>query len=435
MPYVDVVEPNGMKLLILPIYSFFNTGQVLTWIEAMATTGNLYMVVDVARALGRWIERAKANGECQDLIEEINTLHLWTSDLEYVIAEYSNCLTSFPNEIYYLTPTFLPKRSPFRRHLEAQALLHKTPPSKNFIERGHWHPFKCIKLPSSLSSDQGLKSGNLSRFTFNLRGSLVAFRGAHQVIVFSAHTGSVIRSFPFPKRQPTLVVFSLRSPVISITFSDDESQKIDLRTGFVIQDIPESSTHFSNSNGHGGRNSRSLSLRRESRELDARQRSLQLDNGQEYVNIPASYLEERTSAIGPDGIHALVTTDGNLKISNQHGIVLFSRWLKLDIETSESLFQGPLAAKTKANRLHAAKNGDTASLKEFQISEKSQSQLSTDAGANIDDVHYHCYDIGLQMTEDMVVGKILRELKCNNQKRYLFLPYRFNMLVRRAIWR
>jgi hypothetical protein len=422
MPYVDVVEPTGTKLLILPIYSFFHTGQILTWIEVMATTGNLYKVVDVARALERWIERVKTIGQAQDLMEEMNILLSWTSDLEQVIAEYSNCLNSFPNEIYYLTPAFLPKKSALRHQLKAQALLREDPPSVNFVERGHWQPFKCIKLLSSLTSDLGLKSGSLNRFTFNLRGSLVAFRGVHQVIVFSAHTGSVIRTFPFPKRQPTFVTFNPRSPIISIAFSDGESQKFDLRTGSIIQDGPESSTRFSNGNGHGGHSSRSVSLKRESRELDTPHRSLQLDNREEFVNIPASYLEERTSAVGPDGTFASVTTDGNFKVSDQYGNTLFSRWLKLDIETSESLLQGPLATKYKANRSHGTKNGDTASLKESQVSEKSQLQPSATDGVNIDDVHYRCYDISLQMMEDMTVSKVLRESKCNNQKRYTAFP-------------
>ena len=72
---INLAEINGMKLLIPPIYRFFQSGQVLAWIEVMATAHQLHKVLEITRDLRVWLGRAigrhfRSIGALEGLVRE-----------------------------------------------------------------------------------------------------------------------------------------------------------------------------------------------------------------------------------------------------------------------------------------------------------------------------------------------------------------------------
>ena len=416
MPYLELAEAEGMKFLVIPLYRFFQAGQVLVWIEVMATAKQLHVALEFAKGLRRWLDRIKQAEQNQyELVEKISVIYSWTKDLEYLVLEYNSCLKRFPGEVYFITPTFLPENSPLRSQIEALATLRGETPARNFSERNEWEPFKFLNLPASVTSDLSFISSSVSRFTFNLKGSLLAFRGANLVVVFSAYTGAVVGTFKFPRREIACVAFSPRSSMIAISFSTSESQLIDLHTGTLIQELSGPSTSYTN--GNGVKRNNSVSLGKSGKKLHTGQKSLELGPGTEEMNFAAAYLEERTSAVGPDGVHALLTTDGLFKVSDETGDTLFFRRIKVDIETYKQSLQRLATLKRSISGRWGAGNGSAKSLSSSRNSLVSE-KLSSIQYVYSGEVQYRCYDICTQMREDMVIDGLLQQSKPGGQKRY-----------------
>ena len=416
MPYLELAETEGMKFLVVPLYQFFQAGQVLTWIEVMATAKQLHTVLEFAKGLRRWLDRVKRAEQNQyEMVEKINVIHSWTKDLEHLVPEYNSCLKRFPSEVYFIAPAFLPEKSHLRSQIEALRTLRSPTSTKNFSERNEWEPFKFLNLPVSITSDPSFISSSLSRFTFNPKGSLLAFRGANQVIVFSAYTGAVVGTFKFPRREIACVAFSPRSSMIAVSFSTAESQLIDLDTGTLIQELSSPSTSYTN--GNGVKRNSSVSLGKGGKKLHNGHKSLELGLATEEMNFAAAYLEERTSAVGPDGVHALLTRDGIFKVSDETGDTLFFRRIRVDIETYKPSSQRLATLKRSISGRWGAGNGSSKSLSSSRnslVSEKLSSIQQIYSG----EVQYRCYDIGTHMREDIVIDSLLQQSALGGQKRY-----------------
>jgi hypothetical protein len=418
LPYIELAEPSGMTLLITPLYRFFKDGQVLTWIEVMATAKQLHVVLEFSKSLRRWVGCVGRTESPQDLLEKMNSIRSWTNDLEYILVEYSSCFKQYPNEIYYVAPGFLPNNSPFRSHFETINTLRNGSRTIKLPGRNEWEPFKVVKLPGPLTSNPDFISEEVSRFTFNQSGTLLAFRGAHQIIVLSTYTGAVVGTFQFPKREIVSVAFSPRSWILVISFTSSESQLLDLRSGSLIQE--PSSSSISNSNGV--RRNNSVSLGRGRKTLHSKEKSLELELRTEN-KFSTMRLEEQTSAVGPDGIHALLTKDGILKVSDQSGCVLFLRRIRVNIDPSKPTLQIPLTTLKRgmSERWRAGDTGSKSSATSTTSStEKTPSIQPRVIHGKIDKVHYKCHNIGTHKTEDVVVDKLLQQSNLGTQKRY---PY------------
>ena len=413
MPYLELVETEGMKSLVIPLYQFFQVGQALVWIEVMATTKQLHVVSEFAKGLRRWLDRVRRADQHQfEMIEKINVLRSWTHDLEHLVLEYNSCLKRFPSEVYFIAPTFLPAKSPLRSRIEALATLRGAIPATNFSERNEWEPFKFLNLPTLITSDPSFISSSLSRFTFNPKGSLLAFRGAHQVVVFSAYTGAVVGTFKFPKQEIACVAFSPRSSMLAVSFSTLESQLIDLHTGTLIQELSSPSTLYNI--GNGVKRNSSVSLGKGGKKLHTGHKSLELGPGTEEMNFAAMYLEERTSAVGPDGVHALLTRDGIFKVSDETGDTLFFRRIRVDIESYKPSSR---RLKHSISGRWGAGNGSLKSLSSSRNSLVSE-KLSSIQYVYSGEVQYRCYDIGTNMREDIVIDSLLQQSALGGQKRY-----------------
>jgi len=383
MSYVDMVEPDEMDFLVPHIHDLFESGRALTWIEVMGMLRHLHAAVEILKTLRRWTERAKRAGKPQDILENIETIKAWTIDLEHVVAEYHTCLKAYPNEIYYLSATLFPRNRPIRKRLETLTSRRGQELPVNFSERKDWEPFKCIRMPSSITGDPHFISNDLNRFTFNPEGSLIAFRGSRQVNILSAHTGASVCTFQFPNREPVSVIFAHNSSALAVSFSNAESQLIDIRTGNLIQKLPSSYRD-------------SLSL--PTTPLSHRGHQLEIPAGTEELSFVATLSEERTSAAGPNGIYASLNSQGFFNVSDQTGNTVYSRQIRMERE-----LQG----------------GQSDSGTGMAAAVKGKLGLPSSNSPNVDgDVKFKCYDIGTRMAEDIVISRLLSQLKSCDEKRY-----------------
>jgi len=414
---VSVAELVGLKSLIPLIYHFFDSGQSLTWIEVMATARQFHSLLEVIKLLPAWVDRASVVPHSSDLSEKLQAIRSWAIDLEFFLYNYVQCLKTFPNEVYFASPNFLPKNSRLRQQLKMLALSRAGPLSTNPFERDHWEPFQLLQLPNSVQRDSAFVSTDLTRFTFSPKGTVVAFRGAHQVIIFSAFSGNVVCSFQFGRREPTFVAFSPGTTMLGITFSNNDSRLLDLKTGKIIQEMRNSAINLA----RGLKRNNSISVGKNGKKLHTRHKSLDLSSEQESLNFSAIYLEERTSAVGPEGLHALLTCDGILSVSDEGGNTLFFRRIRLEetvrksssLQRSLTVLKRNLTSRSQVLRSLSERlpNSDAKTKRS-----KHRARFSWDGKfSEAPPVGYKCYDIGTREAEDLVVMKIVDKWRVENK--------------------
>ena len=82
---------------------------VLSWIEVIARTRNLVLLISTAKNLRTYLN-ARAN-ELTPLGKESRTIRGWTKDLVRIVAKFGNALISSPSAIYSLVVPFCPTES------------------------------------------------------------------------------------------------------------------------------------------------------------------------------------------------------------------------------------------------------------------------------------------------------------------------------------
>ena len=408
MPYLEILEADGIPAVIDPLHRFFQSGIVLTWIEVMATAKQLRIALETASALRRWADGVKKPVETQfpTLLDKLQAIHSWAKDVAFVIIQFAPCLKVHPNEIYYITPTFLPRGSLMRAELEQRRFEREKECVLNFFEREEWEPYKFVKLPVDVTSDPSFLSEDMARFSFNPKGSLLAYRGLHQVVVFAAYTSTVIATFQFPKRRIASASFARRMPHLLVTLMNGDSQTVDLRNGIIMEENPESS---SSSQSHGVS---SCSESRSNYSSSAR------------VSLATTFLEERAYAAGPDGLIASFSVEGIFRVSRETGDPLFSRKLQIDIpEKSNKPFNrgSTMIRRGLSKKWKNKKSDSTSDLTLASISEQQdlQERISTnDSPSNDKEIQFKCYDISTVTSEGIVMDRLLQECPTRNEKRF-----------------
>lgn len=396
---VNEVEINGMSVVIGPLHRFFQSGQVLTWIEVMAAAQQLHKLVEIVKDLRVWLVRAKTIGQAPELEEKMEIIRLWTIDLEFIMSEYALFLNIFPNEIYFIAPSFLPENSLLRQQLQVLASQRHERPTPDFISRSEREPYKFVRFPRSVTSDPSFAAEDVNRLTFSPKGSLLAFRGARQVVIFSAYTSAVLCTFHFPKREPAFVAFSPGSTMLAVSFSSTESRLLDLRTGRIIQEVREHKV----ASKSGIKRSISISLGKDAKKLYTQHKSHDVGSDSGQLNFAATYLEERTSAVGPEGVHALLTTDGVFKISEEEGNTLFFRRIILEGGRAKTSLQKSLSVLKRTWSGHRGKGEDK---KLIPGQESNTPKRLSFNGTKSDFASYKCHDIGTHEAEDIVFDRL-----------------------------
>ncbi|KAH0543071.1 hypothetical protein FGG08_002584 [Glutinoglossum americanum] len=90
------------------LYEFLDNN-VLSWIEHIASTGNLFVLTRTANSIKAYLQRhiqsSSPLGEFTHLVES------WVIDLQRIVAKFGTHLLSSPSAIYWLIPPFCPASS------------------------------------------------------------------------------------------------------------------------------------------------------------------------------------------------------------------------------------------------------------------------------------------------------------------------------------
>ncbi|KAH8891099.1 hypothetical protein GQ53DRAFT_823737 [Thozetella sp. PMI_491] len=95
--------------------TFFQSTACLAWIEAVATTGQLQVLSQTAKALSTYLDHTRRlNSEDSPLaqpIMEIEYLSTWSTELVRVVGKFGTHILQYPSCIYSLVPIFCPPAS------------------------------------------------------------------------------------------------------------------------------------------------------------------------------------------------------------------------------------------------------------------------------------------------------------------------------------
>ena len=94
---------------VLSLVDSFLRSNVLTWIEAIATTRNLMPMIYAARDLRTYFNSCAI--QRSPLGTVMQAIREWSSDLIRLVAKFSGALTSSPSAIYTIIPPFCPSDS------------------------------------------------------------------------------------------------------------------------------------------------------------------------------------------------------------------------------------------------------------------------------------------------------------------------------------
>jgi hypothetical protein len=147
--------------------------------------------------------------------------------------------------------------------------------------------------------------------------------------------------------------------------------------------------------------------------------SLGLGRGTEGMNFAPAYSEERTSAVGPGGVQAVLTKDGIFEVSDELGNLLFFRRIKLEVKISKPSRQRSLATlkRRMSGKWLERKQSNSTSTSKFSLVSDNTSSLSS-VGVIGEGVNFKCCDIGTPVVEDIVINKLLEETGITGQNRY-----------------
>jgi WD40 repeat protein len=99
---------------VTTLKEFLTGNWVLTWIHALAASGQLRVLIRASKDLSRFVSRGKQQdpetGEGISILEQ-DLFDRWAVDLVRIVGKFSNLLRRNPDSIYKLIPPFCPKSS------------------------------------------------------------------------------------------------------------------------------------------------------------------------------------------------------------------------------------------------------------------------------------------------------------------------------------
>nr|KMM66557.1 hypothetical protein CPAG_02895 [Coccidioides posadasii RMSCC 3488] len=100
---------SGSDELLLSIYKFFRSSNVLAWIENLAESGNLSILTHTVKNLKSYLARRAKY--LPPLGEEVQTVETWIHDLIHIGTLFSHNLLAVPKAMHFLIPPLCPRKS------------------------------------------------------------------------------------------------------------------------------------------------------------------------------------------------------------------------------------------------------------------------------------------------------------------------------------
>ncbi|KAF2649450.1 hypothetical protein K491DRAFT_550850, partial [Lophiostoma macrostomum CBS 122681] len=100
--------PSGKPMVSRLVYKFLDDN-ALSWIEFVASTGNLSVLTKTANSIKSYVQRHIQSSS--PLGEFVHLTQNWVVDLHRIVAGFGTNLLTYPSSIYWLIPPFCPKTS------------------------------------------------------------------------------------------------------------------------------------------------------------------------------------------------------------------------------------------------------------------------------------------------------------------------------------
>lgn len=167
------LSPLGCEQTFEVLSKFLNGTWVLTWIQILATSGQLRVLIQTSKHLSRYFAKKQGNsvawnGNRHSIMKQ-EVIESWAVDFVKIVGKFGTILQRNPESIYKLIPPFCPQRS---------AIFQKFGKTKD----------KSI-LVSGLSNENWDDSLARMSFGFGSYASSISVAGAHIAILVSS--GSV----------------------------------------------------------------------------------------------------------------------------------------------------------------------------------------------------------------------------------------------------
>ncbi|KAM7219578.1 hypothetical protein V8F06_004959 [Rhypophila decipiens] len=212
-------DPAASDVLSL-VNTFFKTN-ILTWIEHHARSRSLHLMVKAAKDIALY--RALCVEEQLPVSSELQSMKLWATDLQRVVAKFSDALAASPSAIFSLIPPFCPAQSAIRntttsgRRLEIFGL-----PISEWDDRLFCVDFRQTKTSALCYGGEylavGLVGGRIALYhptsaqefrvfdhgetvtqlEFKSHSDLLASCGGKSIRVWDVRTGNCLQTLPAP---------------------------------------------------------------------------------------------------------------------------------------------------------------------------------------------------------------------------------------------
>jgi WD40 repeat protein/pimeloyl-ACP methyl ester carboxylesterase len=233
---------------------FFRGSSVLVWIQFLAWSSQLEMLVMCAKALTTFVKiRRQQNAHQNPLLHRLNDLELldsWTIDLVKVVGKFSRHLLSNPGVIYNLIPALCPHESILYRQFSESASSKLIVSGMSFgtwddnlarISLGNdeqaWHLACAGQYLAVLNSTGATKIWDSSVFTeiltlqhlepvtaicFNQKGSKFVSYGMRSTKLWSIPSGELLKSAPNPSNCKAMTISFVEDDTKILIGSDDK---------------------------------------------------------------------------------------------------------------------------------------------------------------------------------------------------------------------
>lgn len=112
---------------IRKLAAFFKSSACLSWIAAVATCGNLQVLISTAKALTTYLKRIQLLHQDENPLSkplvEIELLNNWSTELIKLVGKFGIHLLQLPDSIYHLIPLFCPPESAMGKQFQASDLV------------------------------------------------------------------------------------------------------------------------------------------------------------------------------------------------------------------------------------------------------------------------------------------------------------------------
>ncbi|KAL8646538.1 MAG: hypothetical protein Q9226_006814 [Calogaya cf. arnoldii] len=229
---------SGVPAVSSKLYNFLDDN-VLSWIEFVATMGNLSILTRTASSINAYVQRHIRSSS--PLGEFFYLTQNWAIDLHRIVAGFGPNLMTYPSAIYWLIPPFAPNLLPYipRLHPSSNELL------THLLSAGR-RDIKVWDIDSGFVLWSFEVSHDIMNLAMNEDGKVVMATDKSSTFTsWKIQTGLLDRTVSWSEKMPFLDEVGFRRPPLTAALSPDSSIIAIVYRGrpICLYDLDEDMTH------------------------------------------------------------------------------------------------------------------------------------------------------------------------------------------------